>query len=117
MLNDDQVLLIASVTHEANRAYCRTLGDTSQLPWTDAPEWQRKSAVDGVRNIVQGFVTRPEQSHESWIAEKERDGWKYGPVKDPEKKEHPCFVPYNELQPEQQKKDALFFSIVKALTS
>lgn len=105
---------IAQVVHEANRAYCQTLGDNSQMAWADAPEWQRSSAVDGVEGIQSGRITRPEQSHESWLAEKERTGWKYGPVKDADKKEHPCFVPYPELPPEQQVKDAIFFAIVRA---
>lgn len=111
-MNSEQ---IARIVHEANRAYCQTLGDDSQKPLDEAPDWQRSSAVDGVSGIVAGTITRPEASHESWLAEKERTGWKYGPVKDAEKKEHPCFVPYAELPPEQAKKDALFFAIVNAL--
>jgi hypothetical protein len=57
----------------------------------------------------------PAASHESWLAEKEATGWKYGPVKDADKKEHPCFVPYNELPPAQQSKDYLFRAIVHGL--
>lgn len=105
---------IARIVHEANRAYCVTLGDTSQPPWDAAPMWQRESAVAGVTGILDGSIQTPEQSHESWLAEKARTGWKYGLVKDAEKKEHPCFVPYDQLPPEQRVKDALFFSIVNA---
>lgn len=105
---------IAQIVHEANRAYCQTLGDDSQVSWDEAPEWQRSSAVNGVEGILSGRITKPEQSHESWLAEKERTGWKFGPVKDAEKKEHPCFVPYAELPATQQVKDAIFFAIVRA---
>ena len=105
---------IAQVVHEANRAYCQTIGDESQVAWADAPEWQRESAIKGVDGILSGAITRPEESHESWLAEKQRTGWTYGPVKDAEKKEHPCFVPYAELPAEQQAKDAIFFAIVRA---
>jgi len=35
-----------------------------------------------------------------------------GETKDPDKKQHPCLVPYNELSKEQQIKDALFTAIV-----
>lgn len=112
---DVKTVLIASVCHEANRAYCVSTGDFSQLPWTDAPDWQRKSAILGVTGILDGRITRPEQSHESWLAEKQRDGWKYGPVKNVDAKEHPCFVPYADLPAGQQKKDALFFAVVTAL--
>ena len=105
---------IAQIVHEANRAYCQTIGDESQVSWDDAPEWQKVSAVKGVEGILAGTITKPEQSHESWLAEKVRTGWKYGPVKNAETKEHPCFVPYTELPAEQQAKDAIFFAIVRA---
>ena len=105
---------IARIVHEANRAYCVTLGDPSQVAWDDAPNWQQASAVNGVEGILDGRITRPEQSHESWLAEKTRTGWRYGPVKNAETKEHPCFVPYVELPPEQQVKDAIFFAVVRA---
>lgn len=106
---------IAHIVHEANRAYCSSLGDLSQPFWEDAPHWQRSSAINGVEGIRSGRITKPSESHESWLAEKERTGWKYGPEKDPAKKEHPCFVPYSELPPEQRVKDSLFFAIVNAL--
>lgn len=104
---------IAQIVHETNRAYCQTIGDDSQVAWADAPEWQRESAISGVDGILTGKITRPEESHESWLAEKSRTGWKYGPVKNAETKEHPCFVPYAELPANQQTKDALFFGIVR----
>ena len=46
---------------------------------------------------------------------KKADGWQFGMVKDAEKKEHPCMVPYS-LLPEQQKaKDLLFGTVVRAV--
>lgn len=105
---------IARIVHEANRAYCETLGDHSQVAWDEAPEWQRESALHGVEGILNGSIRRPEDSHESWLAEKVRTGWKFGPVKDAEKKEHPCFLPYSELPPEQRIKDDIFFAVVRA---
>ena len=86
----------ARAAHEANRAYCIAIGDDSQLPWDEAPEWQRDSAINGV---------------------KARTGWKYGPVKDPEKKEHPCFVPYDELPSTEKAKDAIFVSIARTIAT
>lgn len=38
-------------------------------------------------------------------------------MKNAETKEHPCFVPYEELPPEQQAKDHLFKEIVGSLAS
>lgn len=106
---------IARVCHEVNRAYCASLGDTSQASWEDAPEWQRKSAITGVEFTLANPNAKPSNSHESWLAEKERDGWKLGPVKDPIAKEHPCFVPYEQLPAEQKAKDYLFQAVVRAL--
>jgi len=106
---------IARVAHEVNRAYCQSLGDNSQLPWEEAPEWQQKSAVNGVEFHLAHPDSQPRSSHENWLAEKRKDGWTYGPVKDPDKKEHPCFVPYEALPAAQQAKDYLFLAVVRAL--
>lgn len=109
---------IARIVYEANRTYCKTIGDNSFGEWEDAPDWQKETLYNGVRYHMihhkAGTVPVSSKSHENWLAEKERTGWKYGPVKDPEKKEHPCFVPYDQLPPEQRLKDYLFGAIVKA---
>jgi hypothetical protein len=105
----------AEAAHEANRAYCASLGDHSQVPWAEAPEWQRQSCRLGVRGVESGNT--PEQSHESWLREKQETGWKYGPIKDVEAKTHPCFRPYSELPPEQRVKDLIFVSVVRGLLS
>lgn len=107
-------LEIARVCHEVNAAYCRALGDTSQMPWEDAPSWQRESAVMGVELHLSG-EHGPEASHNSWLAEKERCGWVYGEKKDPVAKTHPCMVPFGELPQHQQAKDFIFKAIVDAL--
>ena len=39
----------------------------------------------------------------------------YGEEKDPERKVHPCMVPFNELPREQQAKDFIFRAVVHAL--
>lgn len=110
-----QVEQIAKVCHEANRAYCESIGDNSQPTWENAPDWQKKSAVTGVQYHLDNPNSKPEDSHNSWLKEKEADGWKYGEVKNPETKEHPCYVPYEQLPVEQQKKDYLFLGVVRAL--
>lgn len=99
---------IAQVCHEANRAYCSVTGDDSQFEWRKAPKWQQTSAVNGVAAARTGMTS--EQLHQSWTDEKVNDGWVWGAVKG-----HPCLVPYDQLPEEQQKKDALFNAVVKAL--
>jgi len=105
---------IAKTAHEVNRAYCLSTGDTTQPLWEDAPEWQKNSAINGVKFHIENPDAKPEDSHNSWLKEKETDGWKYGEVKDPEKKEHPCFVPYDKLPQEQKTKDYLFIGVVRS---
>ena len=106
---------IARVAHEVNRAYCEALGDTSQPSWELAPEWQRMSAINGVEFHKANPSAGPDNSHIEWLKEKEATGWKYGPVKDADKKEHPCCVPYDKPPVEQKAKDYLFRGVVHAL--
>jgi len=108
---------IAAVCHAANREFCAGMGDYSQPTWAEAPEWQRKSAIAGVEFHLAHPEATAAASHESWLEEKRRDGWAYGPLKDPAKKQHPCFVPFEALPPQQQLKDFLFRSIVHAMTA
>lgn len=112
------LISIALVAYEANRAYCYALGDYSHQRWETAPKWQRDSYIKGVRfhlaTLRGGLTPAPSASHESWLEEKRRDGWRYGPVKRVDLKEHPCFVPYERLPMEQRMKDYLFGAVVKA---
>ena len=112
----EEIACIARVTHEANRVLQLLGGEPAPSPaWDDAPQWQRDSAIDGVRKALTGAT--PEQMHENWCAYKRTDGWRFGPIKDPEAKTHPCLVPYADLPQEQRRKDHLFSAIVGAMTA
>lgn len=108
----------AILTHEVNRAYCTLIGDTSQVPWFSAPQWQRDSAIDGVTKVAAGDVTEPGDSHANWLEHKKADGWTWGEVKDPEKKTHPSMKPFADLDRNEQLKDHLFVATAQgALTA
>jgi len=113
MTEDRKIEICAEAAHEINRVWCRTHGDDSQPHWDDAPEWQKNSAINGVKGVLAGNT--PEQSHESWAKEKTDTGWVFGALKDPEKKTHPCLVAYNDLPPEQRAKDFLYVNTVKTV--
>lgn len=113
MITKDDIKKAASDAHEANRLLCVALGDESQTTWNNAPQWQRDSCIKGVENVVENPELTPKASHDSWLKCKQSDGWSYGKVKDPEKKEHPCMVPYESLPKHQQAKDHLFIHVVK----
>lgn len=106
---------LAKICHEANRYLCYTIGDTSQLPWGDAAEWQRHSSVSGVEYSLANPLSTPRDQHEAWVTNKLTDGWTYGVFKDATMKTHPCIVHYDNLPEEQQAKDRLFLAIVNAL--
>ena len=112
MLTKEQ---IAKVCHDVNKAYCEALGDISQPTWDNAPQWQKDSAMLGVELHVNNPQAGPDDSHNSWLKQKKEEGWKYGPIKNPEMKEHPCFVAYEDLPQEQQAKDYIFRSVVHSL--
>lgn len=106
------LLLIAMVAHEINRAFCQSMGDVSQVPWALAAQWQKDSELAGVEMHLANPHATPADSHASWLAQKVADGWVYGEVKDADKKQHPCCVPYDELPKEQQAKDYIFRAAV-----
>ena len=37
-ISDLKIELIAKVCHDVNRAYCKSVGDDSQVSWEDAPD-------------------------------------------------------------------------------
>jgi hypothetical protein len=106
---------IAQVAHEVNKAYCEAMGDNTQTSWADAPAWQKESAVLGVMFHVENPNAGPHASHNSWMKQKIDTGWVYGEVKDADKKEHPCIVPFEDLPMQQQFKDYLFRQVVHSL--
>lgn len=108
-------LQIAIMCHEANRNLCFALGDNTQKPWSDSPEWQRISAINGVQFNLENPDSPASASHDSWLEEKAAHGWSWGLEKDAELKTHPCYVPYEQLPKEQQAKDHLFKAIVAVM--
>ncbi len=110
-----KVIIIAMVCHAANKAWCEAHEDYSQSPWEEAPLWQRESAVKGVEFRLANPEAPQSAQHEAWMADKVKDGWVYGEVKDAEAKTHPCIVAYEDLPELHKKKDALFQAIVDSL--
>lgn len=105
----------AKLCHEVNRIYCESHGDTSQPIWDEAPDWQKSSAMAGVRMLANNPDATPEDSHVSWMAQKRIDGWVYGVEKNERLKKHPCMVPYEDLPKQQRYKDALFTTTARSV--
>ena len=112
---ENKITTIAMACHEANKVWCMSQGDFSQKHWEEAEQWQKDSAILGVKFRMENPNAKEDAQHNAWMKQKLDEGWVYGPLKDAEKKTHPCIVPFNELPEFQQKKDALFCAIVDSL--
>lgn len=112
---DKKILFIAAACHAANVAYSMSIGDTSLPPWAEYDEKLRNSVIEGVRKHLENPDMTPEQAHESWMARRVQEGWKFGPEKNLETKEHPCLVPYADLPASMRSKDYIFKAVVGAL--
>jgi len=106
--------VIAKICHQANKAYCESQGDFSQKDWEEAPEWQKSSAILGVKFRLDNPDASEDAQHNAWMKQKVDEGWVYGTIKDEVAKTHPCIVPYNKLPEFQRRKDRLFQQIVDA---
>ena len=115
VLSTSNLQLVAQICHEANRAYCIQLGDFSQFPWSEAPDWQRESARAGIVGRIKNPNATPAEQHEAWRKFKQAAGWTCGVTKNVGAKTHPCMVPFEQLPLEQQMKDRIFCGICSAL--
>lgn len=105
----------ACVCHEANRALQLEFSEIPSPPWDEAEEWMRESSYNGVLFLVKNPESSFAALHDNWVLDKLADGWRYGPIKNTDTKEHPCLVDYNDLSIQQRRKDMLFKAIVTAL--
>lgn len=114
-MEDEKVISIAKAAHQANKAWCEANDDDSQLDWEKAAQWQRDSAISGVKFRIDNPTAGSDAQHNNWMKEKIDAGWVYGKEKDEIAKTHHCIVPFEDLPEFQQKKDALFAGVVDAL--
>lgn len=108
---------VARICHEVNRIFSMRHCPADPFPipnWDGAPDWQKKSCINGVEWRLSNLDAPVKANHDNWMKHKAADGWAYGGIKDELLKEHPCMVHFNRLPDEQQTKDYLFTTIVRA---
>lgn len=120
---DLSVDAIARICHAGKRALCIRLADEVVDPeWDQITEAQRDSIRDRVRLMIEpdehGTVGlgAPHHVHNMWLRRKAQLGWCYGPIEDPDRKEHPGFMAWREMPPRFKRRDHLFFKLVDAIT-
>jgi len=111
-LSNEQVAYIA---YEAHRAYCKSIGLGLLKPWGNSKAVDQQSAIIGVSKLRDNPNLTAEEIHESWLAQKHADGWKWARAKSDVEKTHPLMVAYKYVPPKHQMKDKLFIAIVKTL--
>ncbi len=103
-----KTLAIAMACHLINTAYCQSLSDDNQPSWDDASEAHKQSLMAGVEMHLANPDATPEQSHESWYKTKEAEGWKYGEVKDLEKRNTRVSYPMQNYHQSKKQKITYF---------
>lgn len=106
---------IARVCHEANRAMQRNLNEPGRsMLWDLESDFVKENTINGVRLIRLGYSK--EEMHAEWCERMQEGGWKWGPVKDRLKLEHPCLVAYRDLPSTQRHKTEVIRAIVVTLS-
>jgi len=107
---------IAQVVHEINSIFCKAIGDNSHVSWDELSTELKESILAGVAFHTNYSSATAAEGHERWLETKRKQGYKYGPVKNEEKCEHPCFLPFVDLPKEQKAKDHIFKAVVNSLS-
>jgi RyR domain len=80
--------------------------------WPERDEAFRDQFIDVVTMMCgPDRKTSPEELHDDWVEAYEKMGWRYGPERDPVAKTHPDMVPFDQLGPLEQAKDAVFIAL------
>lgn len=102
---------IARICHKAYLQYCQAIGDYSQAPWQEAPEWQRESAKVAVKYCLENPQSPAYLVHNAWKEFMIQDGWKYSLFFNEQNKEHPWLTSFQELSQISQMRTELITAI------
>lgn len=56
-------------------------------------------------DLLESSQLLAKNNHEVWARQRISDGWRYGPARNDERKEHPSLVPYEELSESEKQYD------------
>jgi hypothetical protein len=66
------------------------------------PEPLDTSGITLDKGLAELIELLARNTHDNWAQIRLEEGWKYGPERNEQKREHPCLVPYEKL-PESEK--------------
>jgi RyR domain-containing protein len=102
---------LAPIHKEDNRAAARRIPDVLGLvglgvATAEEARSRKKPSQDQVARCIQSNIELlAEAEHDGWKAQREKNGWRFGEVRDDERKLHPLMVAYGNLPKEEQEKD------------
>jgi hypothetical protein len=102
---------LAPIDQEANRAAARRIADVLAraglgLAATEQATPANKPAAADVEPYIEAHIERlAEAEHDGWMAQRTKDGWRYGSPRDDARKLHPSMVPYRDLPETEKEKD------------
>jgi DNA-directed RNA polymerase subunit F len=103
---------VARLCHEANREYCKLIGDPV------APRWDHSDqdrVIAGVEFVLAHPEATPKDVHDEWLRFMRSNGWSYGPTKDLLSKQHPAMTSFEQQPPAQRIKDRMFIALVNTM--
>lgn len=115
----EELTAIARAAHTANLLFSEfhpmDVSVADGRTWDEHSEQERQESVDYISYLIKNPLLDGREAHDAWMVKKQEAGWKFGRVKNNEKKEHPCMVPYNQLNAYDMFKDDLYVAVITPL--
>ena len=72
---------------------------------TYKPEPLDTGKIELDQSLLQLVEMLARNTHDVWSQQRIADGWRYGPYRDDQKKEHPGLIPYEQLDESEKEYD------------
>jgi hypothetical protein len=102
---------LAPGAQDDNRAAARRIPEVLGLAGLgiaghrEAGSSEKPSADEIARDVEAHIELLAKAEHDGWMAQRVRNGWRYGPVRDNAQKLHPSIVAYVDLPEPEKEKD------------
>ena len=103
---------LAEALHTVTRLLGRTDGQTIST-WAELGNEDRLRSAMAINAIMRDSTRTAEELHNLWLQIKVSMGWKYGPVYNLGKLEHPCIISFDRLPTEEKLKDEIWLFLTE----